>query len=281
MFSIVHVILPISDQPPVEAIRASLVPFQRGGRGDLPDEMLTFHDETQVVRTLYEGELTFTDEGQGLRIEGGDPYYLDTDAVRREMARGDRMRWVVCFARVVPDLDAFFEQFMTGLERHPATGGYGRWLNPLGRWDWWDLGGRFDGRITGGRRKSGQAISSVSSGPNLGRAVLDNINAALNKALDQKPMPFVEVHADNNVEMVSRLLEDARLGQEHAFPGALLLPPGAIEDRFRWVRSWPTVEPRETLGCLGLNERASWNEVVPATYTRFSDHWAAGVAYHL
>ena len=70
--------------------------------------MLTFRDETQVVRDLYEAELTLTDDGQGLRIEGADPYYLDTAAVRREMARLDRRRWLVCFARTVPDLDAFF-----------------------------------------------------------------------------------------------------------------------------------------------------------------------------
>jgi hypothetical protein len=281
MFSIVHVILPISDQPPVEAIRASLAPFQRGGRGDLPDEWLTFHDETQVVRDLYEAKLTFTDDGQGLRIEGADPYYLDTDAVRREMARLDRKRWVVCFARTIPDLDTFYAQFVTGLERHLATGGYGRWLNPLGRWDWWDLGGRFDGRITGGRHRSGPTVSPISSGPSSGRAVLESINAALNKALDQKSSPLVEVYADNNIEMVSRLLEDARLGHDHAFPGAILLPPNAIEDSFRWARSWPTLEPLETLGWLGLNERASWHEVVVAAYARFPNHWAAGVAYHL
>jgi hypothetical protein len=111
--------------------------------------------------------------------------------------------------------------------------------------------------------------------------LLESINAALNKALDQKPTSLVEVHADNNIELVSRLLEDARLGHDHAFPGAILLPSNAMEDRFRWVRSWPTLEPLETLGWLGLNERASWHEVVVAAYARFPNHWAAGVAYHL
>jgi hypothetical protein len=282
MFSIVHVILPMSDQPPVEAIRASLARFQRGERGDLPDEWLTFHDETSWGRALYEADLTFTDDGRhGLRIEGGDPFYLNTEAVRAEMARLGRTRWTVCFAKSSPDLDAFFDQFITGLERHPVSGGYGRWLNPLGRWDWWDLGGRFDGRITGGRRRSGRAVSQVSSGPNPGRAVLASINTALDEALANKPPPVVEVGVDENIELVSRLLEDARLGLEHAFPGAVLLPPGSLEDRFRWVRSWPTIGPQETLGWLGLNERASWTEVIVSIYARFSDHWAAGVAYHL
>lgn len=56
MFGIVHVLLPIGDRSPVEAIRASLTPFERGGRGDVPDEWLTFHDETEHARAAR-GEL--------------------------------------------------------------------------------------------------------------------------------------------------------------------------------------------------------------------------------
>jgi hypothetical protein len=61
MFGIVHVLLPVSDRSPAEAIRASLAPFQRGGRGDLPDGCLTFHDETEHVRALHTASRVFTD----------------------------------------------------------------------------------------------------------------------------------------------------------------------------------------------------------------------------
>ena len=50
MFSLAYVILPFADIVPADAIRASLARFQRGGRGEVPDGWLTFHDETQALR---------------------------------------------------------------------------------------------------------------------------------------------------------------------------------------------------------------------------------------
>ena len=77
MFSLAYVILPFSDVAPAEAIRASLAPFRRGGKGDVPDEWLAFHDETDDVRALYRTEFTFTrEEGRGTRIEGEPHWYL-------------------------------------------------------------------------------------------------------------------------------------------------------------------------------------------------------------
>ena len=155
MFTPVYVILPFSDLPPARAIQASLARFERGGRGDVPDDWLAFHDETERVRALHEAELTFSEAARGgLQIRGTDDAWpLDIDAVRAIMkARGLRS-WQVRFAEMEPDLDAFVARFIRGLEKHPISGGYGRWLNPLGRWDWWDLGGRFDGRIAGERRR--------------------------------------------------------------------------------------------------------------------------------
>jgi hypothetical protein len=149
------------------------------------------------------------------------------------MARRGLRRWAVRFSEAEPDLATFFDRHVEGLERHPATGGCGRWLNPPGRWDWWDLGRRFDGRITGERRPHGRAAGGVSSGPNRGRDVLENVHGALARALGSEPPVDVDVRADDNVEMVSRLLEDARAGLDHAFPNAVLLPPGSVEDRLR------------------------------------------------
>jgi len=281
MFGIVHVLLPVSDRSPAEAIRASLAPFERGGRGDLPDEWLTFHDETEHVRALHTAIWIFTEESKGgLRIEGGDSWYLDFRAIRAEMGRQGLRRWAVRFSDIEPDLATFVDRYAEKLEHHPITDGFGRWLNPLGRWDWWDLGGRFDGRITGERRRHGRTASRVSSGPSRGRDVLGNVQGALERALGSEPSVEVDVRADDNVEMVSRLLEDARAGLDHAFPHAVLLPPGSVEDGLRWLRSWPDIGSVETLAFLGLVGTATWNEAVIASYERFADHWAAGVAYH-
>ena len=74
MFSITYVILPFSDIAPDDAIRASLAPFQLGGRREkIPVEWLTFQDDTEGLRMDYEALFTFIDGGKPeLQIEGHD-----------------------------------------------------------------------------------------------------------------------------------------------------------------------------------------------------------------
>jgi hypothetical protein len=57
MFALAYVILPFSGTLPADAIRASLAPFQRGQRGDLPEGCLSFHDETEALLEEYEARL--------------------------------------------------------------------------------------------------------------------------------------------------------------------------------------------------------------------------------
>ncbi len=66
MFSIAYVVLPFSDAgAPADAIRASLAPFQMGGRREnLPDEWLAFDDQTEDLRIAHETWFTFIDEGK-------------------------------------------------------------------------------------------------------------------------------------------------------------------------------------------------------------------------
>lgn len=282
MFSLAYVILPISEMPPAEAIRASLARFQRGRRGELPEDWLAFHDETDEIREAYVAHFTFTDNGTGgMQIGGdGDIFHLDTAKVGEEMKRRGVRHWRVRFADEM-GLDEFFDQFSARAERQPDSGAFGRWLNPLGRWDWWDLGGRFDGWIIGDRQgREGRRVAEVSSGPAGGRTILVNLANALTDALGQDPPPLVEVQNDRNIEMVATLLEDAREGRENARPASLVLPPGVVEDRLRWLDTWPELGSREAFEWLGLAADAAWEEVVQAAYVRFEDHWAAGVAYH-
>ena len=89
MFSIVHVLLPVSGRSPAEAIRASLAPFERGGRGDVPEDWLSFDDETEHVRALHTTSWVFTDEGTGgMRIEGGEPWHLNLRVIEARWRSG-------------------------------------------------------------------------------------------------------------------------------------------------------------------------------------------------
>jgi hypothetical protein len=283
MFSVAYVILPCADTPPADAIRGSLARFQRGRRGDLPDGWLSFHDETDELRLMHEAPHIFTEQDQGgLRIEGNfdSSWLIDIGNVRSEMRLRGLRQWRVRFADTM-DLAEFYERFGCGVERHPETRGFGRWLNPLGRWDWWDLGGRFDGHIVGDRRaREGRSVAQISSGPTRGRTILANVEGHFAEVLGQQPIPLLDVRTDQNIELVTTLLQDARSGRENAYPGSLVLPPGAVEDSMRWVDEWPTLGPAEALGWLGLPPEAGWAAVVTAAYARFEDHWAAGVAYH-
>jgi hypothetical protein len=281
MFALAYVILPFSDTLPVDAIHTSLVPFQRGQRGDLPESWLSFHDETEGLREEHEARLTFTDQGdRGMQIEGGPTWYLNTTKVRDEMRRLGLRTWSVRFADTM-DINEFYDRFSKGLARHPPMGAFGRWLNPLGRWDWWDLGGRFDGCILGDQRpRTARRAAGLSSGANPGRSILANIEDRLGEAPGQEPFETLDVRTDQNIELVATLLEDARCNRENACPSSLVLPPGSFEDRLRWLDTWPDLAPQEAFAFLGVPPQASWDAIVRAVYARFEDHWAAGVAYH-
>jgi hypothetical protein len=179
------------------------------------------------------------------------------------------------------DLDMFFVRFGRRLVRHPDTGAYGLWLNPLGHWDWWDLGGRFDGCIMRDPNQvEGRKISKISSGPSRGRKILSNLEDILRDSLDQHPVAEIDVRNDRNIELAETVLADIQADPEHACPGALVLPPGSFEDRLRWFSNWPTLGPLEAFTRLGLPTHASWPEVVETSCRLFRDHWIAGVAYH-
>ena len=285
MFGLARVILPFNGADPAEAIRRSLARFQRGGSGDVPDAWLAFVDEAEHLRAAHEARLTFTlvDKG-GLQIEGHDGALLCLDArkITAEMRRLGLRRWRVRFADAM-DLAVFHERFAAGIPRDPATGGYGRWLNPLGRWDWWDLGGRFDGWIIGEPGQSqGRPASRISSGDNAGRRLLAHVQDALGEALGQDAPAAFDVRSDRNIELAATLLADMRAGGDlgPVTDGAVVLPPESVEDACRWVDDWPDLGPAAALAGLGLGPDASLRAALEAAYARFEDHWVAGVAYH-
>lgn len=279
MFSLAYIVLPFSQQSPAEAIAGSLARFRGGRRGDVPDEWLRFHDDTATVREMHDATYSF-EVGQGLRTLGGKSWHFDITAVRDEMQRRDKQQWKVRFADIEPDLARFAERFLQPFERHPVTGGFGEWLNGLGRWDWWELGGRFDGAITGQPRREGRLRSLVSSGPSAGRDVLEKIENSLREAVGQPIPEEPDVAADYNIELVSTLRDDLVENDGEQLPGVLVLPPGFANDELRWIATWPEIGPADALARLGLPAKADWRDVVSAVYARFDDHWAAGVAFH-
>ena len=279
MFGLAYVILPFSDQPPAEAIAQSLARFQRGGRGTVSEEWLRFRDETAELRKMYERTFSFRLD-RGLRTDGDDDWYLNSHAVTAAMKERGRDSWTVRFADIEPDFAAFVDKYASiRCERHPVTGGFGRWLNNLGQWDWWELGGRFNGVITGSPRGAIVSRSAISSGYSEGREAMEMLAGALADAVGDDAPESIDISSDDNIELVETLAEAGGQGLAHARPGALVLPPGSAEDDERWLDAWPELYAQAGLESADWNGR-SWNEIVTTTYARFPDHWAAGVAYH-
>ena len=167
------------------------------------------------------------------------------------MARRNVDRWNVRFADIEPDIETFATRFLAPFERHPVTGGFGHSLNPLGRWDYWELGGRFDGVITGQLKRPEQARSGVTSGPSQIRDAIATIQSALAEALDQQLPGVIDVETDENVELVSRLRLDLQ-DETPRLPGVLVLPPGSAPDPLRWIATWPQIGPSDALVDLDL-----------------------------
>jgi hypothetical protein len=191
-----------------------------------------------------------------MRIEGGPTWNICTKKVLDEMRRLGLRSWSVRFADTM-DINEFYDRFSRGLERHPDTGAFGRWLNPFGRWDRWDLGRRFDGCIIGDQRpRTARSVAKVSSGANPGRIILTNIENRLAEELGQEPFETLDVRTDQNIEFVAIQLEDARSNRENARPSSLVLPPGTLEDRLRWLDTRPTLKPQEAFAWLGLSSQA-------------------------
>ena len=156
------------------------------------------------------------------------------------------------------------------------TGCYGTWVNPLGRWDWWELGGRFDGVIVGDPRPEAGQTSTVSSGPSRGRDVLGNVMRAFG---DKSSEAEAEITA--NVDLASTLLEACRRGEKHAFPTAIVLPVGACAPEFRWFDAlgWRPI-PAKSKALVLAPQDANFEETAAAAYERFANMPVAGIAYH-
>jgi len=155
MSGIAYAIIPLEFASLQAALNEALRPFCRGGGDQFPREKVAFDDVTDDPQQLHVAGLSMTHEnGLSLWWEGSPPLDesgFDFDALR-DLVLSHGLTWSRRLADIEPDFHAFVRRFSGWKDRDPETGGYGQWLNPLGRWDWWELGGRLDGVVSGERR---------------------------------------------------------------------------------------------------------------------------------
>jgi hypothetical protein len=277
MYGLAYTLVPSRFASLQSELDRTLARFRRGGDGAFPRDQLAFDDATDGLRRLHRVKFRYNSDGSVRWLDRDAAYSFDLrlSKLSEHMAACRLSEFEGTFAELEPDFDAFVRRFTDFDQRDPETSRYGRWLNPVGYWDWWELGGRFNGAITGDRRPAG-AEQIISSGPNPGRAILGNVAAALGgRAASEK----AEIEA--NVELVASLKLAADRNDDHALPTALVLPSGSCADEDRWFDrvEWHEVRPG-TRAFLGMPADADFPRLVRAAYDRFSELAAAGVAYH-
>ena len=151
-------------------LQERLIPFYEYGCSRQMDELvqpwLVFDNVEKECRAEYEtgtvkrvilpdGEqVSPYDERWIVAKEGGDLFSSREYVVPSEYAQRD-----VKFSEVYPTLEAFIEQHH-GYTSKPTLG-YGRWFNPNAKWDWYSVGGRWNGILA---LKNGNSADNALAG---------------------------------------------------------------------------------------------------------------------
>jgi hypothetical protein len=276
MYALAYVLIPARFHSLQEELDRTLAPFARGGEESFPREKLAFDDATDALMRLHRSAIRYNPDGS---VTWSDAKGISDDLcllrLKEHMSACSLDRFEGTLAELEPDFDTFVRKFTEVGERDPTTGLYGRWLNPTGYWDWWELGGRFNGMITGERRPA-SAEQAISSGLNRGRDVLASIVTAFGGAPSSE-----QAQIEANVELVETLRAAAARNERRAVPCALVLPSGTCADEDRWLDEieWHEISPG-TRRFLDAPPDADYTALVRAAYDRFVDHAVAGVAYH-
>jgi hypothetical protein len=147
-------------------IESALRPYQENNMGDCPEEYMAFtdveeeylkeynEDSVEQIRTP-EGEFTYAWD-ERFRVPGT----FGTGGGTHEPP-ADLERVKVPFKEKYPTFEEFMSVWGGYPERDPKTGRYGRWENPNAKWDYYGVGGRFEGRL---RTKAGEYVSSCTAG---------------------------------------------------------------------------------------------------------------------
>jgi hypothetical protein len=276
MYGLAYVILPKQFEDLQSALDCSLAAFQRGGEDLFPRQLLSFEDLTTELAALHRSRIKIANGRIELSdLTGVDGFLLSFSALLGHLTSCGVTVFDGPLIELEPDFDAFVAKYCRHVSKDLETGRVGRWLNPLGRWDWWELGGRFNGVITGQRRQasSNQKISSRQSS---GRRLLDNLARVLGSEPATGPSEI-----ELNVELASTLREHSVDEPKSGMPNAVVLPVELGSNRGRWFDSlqWHVI-PSESRQLLDAGQAAGFAELVDRTYLRFSDRAVAGVAYH-
>lgn len=218
-----------------EDVEAALAPFREKDGDNLPREWLAFVDREDEYRQKYENESTekiVTPDGRLLdpwderfKVKKEGSLFPETEIPEHLERRK------VPYRELYPTFEAYMEDWC-GEERDVRTGRYGYWHNPKGKWDWYQIGGRWNGSL---------ALKPGATSGRLGERARIHPSGAIGAA----PLPvepnFVDSALKRDVDFAAM---EARSRKRTADDYHRYLT-GTEEDRKRWFfdeKDWPPHE---------------------------------------
>ena len=127
-----------------------LAPYQENNCGNVPRQFLEFHDSEEAERENWEtGTRTMVDMN-GRLYSPYDEVFKKPNASKYGFCSSDYEvpdelpRIEIPLKVLHPDYEAYLRECCGFEERDPETGKYGYWENPNAKWDWYEVGGRWE-----------------------------------------------------------------------------------------------------------------------------------------
>lgn len=148
----VSLIIPGAEENELEdRVDKMLLPYMEEGAGKLPREYLEFHDMEEEYLGEYQTETVAR-----VRVEDGttvwpwDKRFEVKDEVlpfcTKTVIPEHLQKVELPFREIYRSFDEFCRDYH-GSKRDPEKARYGYWHNPNGKWDWYQIGGRWAGLL--------------------------------------------------------------------------------------------------------------------------------------
>jgi len=124
-----------------------LAPYQENNMGDCPKELMEFHDlEDEYADEWENGTREMIVMEDGTLKSPYDHCFSEGTGFNKEQVIPDHLeRREVPFKEVYEDFETYMRDWHGCQKRDEEIGKFGYWENPNAKWDWYQLGGRWNG----------------------------------------------------------------------------------------------------------------------------------------